>query len=171
MVDAPLDPKPAAQRPASAPIRVQVSENGEAGPPKPKAPDVRPEEMSALVDAFGAPEPEGSSISPLEAAAAEEAAEEPIDADALLSKLDPQADAPDPAAPAPVQSASEPAPEEPRPAAWAKPKSPLQDAPEEDVSGLLDALGGADAKAAPDPPAPPEIDTSRTLVPGSLMSP
>jgi serine/threonine protein kinase len=39
------------------------------------------------------------------------------------------------------------------------------------VSGLLDALGGADAKAAPDPPAPPEIDTSRTLVPGSLMSP
>jgi serine/threonine protein kinase len=170
MVDAPLDPKPSVPRPAGAPIRVQVSENGEAGPPKPKAPDVRPEEMSTLVDAFGAPEPEGSSISPLEAAAAEEAAEEPIDADALLSKLDPQADAPAPAAPAPVQSASEPAPEEPKPAARTRPRSPLQDAPEEDVSGLLDALGGADAEAPPDPP-PPEIDTSRTLVPGSLMSP
>ncbi len=157
MVDAPLEPKPAARRAASAPIRVQVSENGEAGPPKPKAPDVKAEEMSALVDAFGAAEP----MSPLEAAAAEES----IDADALLSNLD--------AAPEKVEKAPE-APPEPlpaRPPARPKPKSPLLNAAEEDVSGLLDALGGGTEVVAPPAPEAAEDDTSRTLVPGSLISP
>ena len=157
MVDAPLEPKPVA-RPASAPIRVQVSESGEAGPPKPKAPDVRPEEMSALLDAFGAAEPappKPAPISPLEAAAAEET----IDADALLSGLT----APPEAAPPPSR------PEPPTVAATPKPKlhSPLENAAEADVSGLLDALGGDEV---PQPPVR-EADTSRTLVPGSLVSP
>jgi len=157
MVDAPLEPKPAARRPASAPIRVQVSENGEAGPPKPKAPDVKAEEMSALVDAFGAAEP----MSPLEAAAAEES----IDADALLSKLD--------AAPEKAEAENE-APPEPvpvQPPSRPKPKSPLQNAAEEDVSGLLDALDGGEEVATPPAPKAAENDASQTLVPGSLISP
>ncbi len=166
IVDAPLEPKKAAPRSASAPIRVQVSEDGEAGPPKPKPPEVRPEEMSALVDAFDAAEPPRpprlDPISPLEAAAAEEA----IDADALLSKLDAPPGPPAPASPA-----------QPRAEATTKAKvhSPLENAPEEDVSPLLNALGGDDGGKAEPPAAPAapkrETDTSPTLVPGSVVSP
>src|SRR5262245_34515997 len=153
MVDAPLDPKPK-PRPASGPIRVQVSENGEAGPPKPKPPEVRPEDMGALLDAFGPAEPAGKpAMSPLEAAAAEES----VDADAELSGLNAE---PPPAAP--------PAAPEP-PTATARPKqqSPLENAAAEDVSGLLDALGGSEEAPIP----APDVDTSQTLIPGRIMSP
>ncbi|HET7291103.1 MAG TPA: serine/threonine-protein kinase, partial [Vicinamibacteria bacterium] len=171
LVDAPLEPKPDPARAAAAPIRVQVNENGEAGPPKPKAADVRPEDMSALLDAFGPAEPapaKPAPISPLDAAAAEES----VDAGALLSRLSAQPEAAPEPEPAATPSGSEPPPDTAihKP----KPQSPLENAAAEDVGGLLDALGGGSEEP---PPAPTErtaaeaTDTSRTLAPGRLLSP
>ncbi len=60
LIDAPLEPKAPPSKPAAAPIRVQVSEQGEAVAPKPKAPTVGPEDVMSLLDAFGgsAPNPD-----------------------------------------------------------------------------------------------------------------
>jgi len=57
LIDAPLEPKPAIPRATTTPIRVQVSEDGQAGPPKPKPPEMGPEEVGTLLEAFGAGEP------------------------------------------------------------------------------------------------------------------
>jgi len=94
---------------------------------------------------------------------------------------EPEVEAKAEASPAPAP----PQPGAPRPAGTPKLRahggSPLAAADEEDLSGLLDALGGDDATGPPaapaEPPAPASVpaeespETARTLVPGRLMSP
>jgi serine/threonine protein kinase len=138
LIDAPLESEGQKTGPAarSAPIRVQVSESGEAGPPKPKGPDVRPEDMAALLDAF-------ADSSPAAEAQAPEAAPAP--------ELPPPA--PEPAPIAAEATAPEPAPAlAAAPVPAGKASSPLGESDEEDLSDLLDGLGGAE----PEPASPPE---------------
>jgi serine/threonine protein kinase len=157
LIDAPLEPKAAPARPAPAPIRVQVPEAADAG--LPKTAELDPQDVGALLEAFGGTEPEPPSP---------------------------------PVAPPPVATA--------KPAS--RTASPLGAADEEDLSGLLDALGGDEApeapvaapaapeplEAGPTPPAPtvseegialdglaaalPDgADSAKTLVPGKFVSP
>jgi serine/threonine protein kinase len=53
LIDAPIEAKAEPARAASTPIRVQVNEEGQAGPPKPKPPELGPEDVGALLGAFG----------------------------------------------------------------------------------------------------------------------
>lgn len=55
MIDAPIETPTGTPAVRSAPIRVQVTESGEAAPPKPRPAQLLPEDMSGLLDAFADP--------------------------------------------------------------------------------------------------------------------
>jgi serine/threonine protein kinase len=176
LIDAPLDadtPRPPASARA-APIRVQVSEGGEAGPPKPKEPDVLPEEMAALLDAFSdasqATSPEPTSPAPAVAAELEPPvavvappapAASPLtqsdeeDLSGLLESLDTVPEAP--AAPA---AEAPPVMEEAPATVAASVPEPEPAPPAEEEAVVLDDLLGSLTEADPE----------HTLTPGMLSS-
>jgi len=171
LIDAPLEANPTPARAAAAPIRVQVSEEGEAVAPKPKTPTVGPEDVVSLLDAFGGgpeaasppapvaapPEPRPSEAAPRPSARAASplGAGDEEDLSGLLDVLGSDEIA---AVPPMGQKEGPPVVE-----AVAAPPTPDEDI---DLGGLLDA-----EPPAPPPPLPESGDSAKTLAPGQFLSP
>jgi serine/threonine protein kinase len=190
LIDAPLEPKPVSARPAATtPIRVQVNDEGEAGPPKPKAPDVSAEDMGALLDAFGGPEDSPSPPEPAPPAAAQPPAPPPPapkpqakpsspllaaadeDMDGLLDVLGGGDDAAE-AAPAAAARPEPPATPEPEPPVEEPSFEPVAAEASSEIDVGLDGLLDAPPAEPPPPPALPATgDSAKTLAPGKFMSP
>lgn len=194
MIDAPMEPTSGAPAPRSAPIRVQVTESGEAVEPRPKPAQLLSEDMSSLLSAFGdpletrpavpapAPPPPPAPTPPVTVSKPPSPlAGDEEDFSGLLDSLAPTSapSEPEPAKAEPVATAPEEpaavleseAEQESRTLAPGQLKAPVfeEDLAEDDLSP--DSVVSLDALLDDDDEEEDDADDARTLAPGRMKAP